>query len=189
MAIERLRGTGGPDEWSTLDAVRGATNGDRRACGRRSRDLRDTSGADSSPIAETSGLASAIAETFVATLSVDAPTIGVAIGEGGSGGALAVGATDRLLIQDDAFFSVISPEGAATILHKDASRADEVIDHLGLRAHELLSLGIVDGVLPGPTTAGSEPATDALRERLITALGALDSEPDRCPRRRARYGV
>lgn len=150
--------------------------------------LIDTSGADPSAAAEADGLANAIAETFVAALSVEAPTVGVVTGEGGSGGALALGATDRLLIQDDAFLSVISPEGAATILHRDASRADEVAAHLRLRAHDLAGLGIVDGVLPGPTTAGAEVATAALRERLVMTIAALDAEPDRTARRRARYG-
>ena len=151
--------------------------------------LIDTNGADPSPTSEAAGVASAIAETFVATLSVDAPTIGVVTGEGGSGGALAIGATDRLLIQDDAFFSVISPEGAATILHRDAGRADDVVGHLKLRAQDLLGIGIVDGILPGPTTAGEAAASAALRERLVTVLAALDGEHDRLDRRRARYGA
>ena len=151
--------------------------------------LIDTNGADPSPTSEAAGVASAIAETFVATLSVDAPTIGVVTGEGGSGGALALGATDRLLIQDDAFFSVISPEGAATILHRDAGRADDVVGHLKLRAQDLLGIGIVDGILPGPTTAGEGAASAALRERLVTVLGALDGERDRLERRRTRYGA
>jgi acetyl-CoA carboxylase alpha subunit/acetyl-CoA carboxylase beta subunit len=151
--------------------------------------LIDTNGADPSPASEAAGVAGAIAETFVALLSVTAPTIGVVTGEGGSGGALAIGATDRLLIQDDAFFSVISPEGAATILHRDAGRADEVVDHLRLRAQDLRALGVVDGVLPGPTTAGVAQATSALRERLVTVLRELDGEPERLGRRRARYGV
>lgn len=151
--------------------------------------LIDTNGADPSPASEAQGVAQAIAETFVATLSVAAPTIGVVTGEGGSGGALAVGATDRLLIQDDAFFSVISPEGAATILFRDASRADDVVGHLRLRAQDLLELGVVDGVLPGPTTSGPERAAAALRERIIMELGRLDPDPDRLARRRARYGV
>jgi acyl-CoA carboxylase subunit beta len=151
--------------------------------------LIDTSGADPSPASEAAGVAGAIAETFVATLAVDAPTIAVVTGEGGSGGALSLGATDRLLIQDDAFFSVISPEGAATILHRDAGRADDVVEHLRLRPYDLLGIGIVDGVLPGPTTAGPEVAAMALRERIITVLGALDAGPDRLARRRSRYGA
>jgi len=151
--------------------------------------LIDTAGADPSPESEADGLASAIAETFVAILSVDAPTLGIVTGEGGSGGALAIGATDELLIQDDAFFSIISPEGAATILHRDPARAADVAGQLRLRAHDLLELGIVDGVLPGPTTSGTERATMALRERIITTIDALDDEDGRRARRRERYGT
>lgn len=151
--------------------------------------LIDTVGADPSPAAESGGVANAIAETFVATLAVEGPTVGVVTGEGGSGGALSLGATDRLLMQDDTFFSVISPEGAATILHRDPRRASDVVGHLRLRAYDLLDMRIIDGVLPGPTTAGPGTAATALRERLITALAELDSEPDRLARRRARYGA
>jgi len=149
----------------------------------------DTNGADPSPASEAGGVASSIAETFVATLSVDAPTIGVVMGEGGSGGALAIGATDRLLIQDDAFFSVISPEGAATILHRDPTRADDVVRYLRLRAHDLLELGIVDDILPGPTTTDAERAAAAMRARIISTLEALDGDAELLRRRRARYGA
>lgn len=151
--------------------------------------LIDTNGADPSPTSEAAGVASAIAETFVAMLSVDAPTIGVVTGEGGSGGALAIGASDRLLIQDDAFFSVTSPESAAMILHHDSGRASDIIDHLRLRAQDLLGLGVVDEILPGPTTAGEATASAVLRERLVTVLSGLDGERDRLERRRARYGA
>jgi len=151
--------------------------------------LIDTNGADPSPASEAGGIASAIAETFVATLAVDAPTIGIVTGEGGSGGALSIGATDRLLIQDDAFFSAISPEGAATILHRDPTRADDVVRHLRLRAHDLLELGVVDDILPGPTTSDAERAAAALRARIISTLAALDDDTERLERRRARYGA
>ncbi len=151
--------------------------------------LIDTNGADPSPESEAGGLASAIAETFVATLAVGAPTIGIVTGEGGSGGALAIGATDRLLIQDDAFFSVISPEGAAMILHRDPTRADDVVGHLRVRAHDLLELGIVDDVLPGPTTSDAARAAAAIRERIVTVLEALDGDTERLARRRSRYGA
>jgi acetyl-CoA carboxylase alpha subunit/acetyl-CoA carboxylase beta subunit len=151
--------------------------------------LIDTNGADPSPASEAGGVATSISETFVATLSVDAPTIGVVIGEGGSGGALSIGATDRLLIQDDAFFSVISPEGAATILHRDPTRADDVVAHLRLRAHDLLELDIVDDILPGPTTSDAGRAAAAMRERIVTTLTELDGDAARLARRRARYGA
>mgnify|MGYP002279868681 CR=1 FL=1 len=151
--------------------------------------LVDTRGADPSPASERTGLVHAIAETFVALLDVPSPTLGIIIGEGGSGGALALATSDRLLLQEDAFLTVISPEGAATILHRDASRAAEVVGHLRPTATELVELGIADRVLPGPTTAGPERAADALRAVLVEELRTLDAMPDRLQRRRQRYGA
>lgn len=151
--------------------------------------LVDTNGADPSPASERTGVAQAIAETSVALLDVPGPTLGVIVGEGGSGGALALASSDRLLMQEDAFLTVISPEGAATILHRDASRAADVVGHLRPTATELVELGIADRVLPGPTTAGPERAADALRAVLVEELRTLDAMPDRLQRRRQRYGA
>jgi acetyl-CoA carboxylase carboxyl transferase subunit beta len=109
-------------------------------------------------------------------------------GEGGSGGALAIGATDRLLLQDDAVFEVIAPEGAATILHRDAARADEVAPALEPTAGRLLARGIADGVLPGPTTTDPATAARALAAELASALAELEADPGRLAARRARYG-
>lgn len=150
--------------------------------------LIDTAGADPAPDSERAGLASAIAETFVAMLSVPAPTVAVVTGEGGSGGALAIGATDRLLLQDDAVFEVIAPEGAATILRRDPGRADELVAALEPTAHRLVELGIADGTLPGPTTTDASVAATALRAELATTIAELDGRSDRLGRRRARYG-
>ena len=150
--------------------------------------LIDTVGADPSPCAERGGVAGAIAETFVDLLAVPGPTVAVVTGEGGSGGALALGAADRLLIQDDAFLSVIAPESAAAILRDGAVDDGELSRHLRLRPADLRQEGIVDEVLPGPTTAGEAAATAALRRRLVATLRALDAEPDRLARRSARYG-
>jgi acyl-CoA carboxylase subunit beta len=150
--------------------------------------LIDTPGADPSPASERSGLAGAIAETFVATLDVAAPTIGVVVGEGGSGGALAIGCTDRLLMQDDAVFEVIAPEGAASILHRDPTRAEEVAAHLRPTASQLRRQGIADRVLPGPTTLDPATAAIALRAELAATLAELDRDPDRLAARAERYG-
>jgi acyl-CoA carboxylase subunit beta len=150
--------------------------------------LIDTPGADPSPASDRAGLAVAIAEVFVAVLEVPAPTVAVVTGEGGSGGALALGATDRLLQQDDAVFEVIAPEGAASILHRDAGRAEEVAALLAPTAPALRALGLVDRVLPGPTTHEPHLAAAALRAELATQLRELDATPDRLARRRARYG-
>jgi acyl-CoA carboxylase subunit beta len=151
--------------------------------------LIDTPGADPSPASERSGVAGAIAETFVATLDVTAPTIGVVVGEGGSGGALAIGCTDRLLMQDDAVFEVIAPEGAAAILHRDPTRAEEVAGHLRPTASQLRRQGVADRVLPGPTTLDPGTASTALHAELAATLAELDSMPDRLAVRARRYGV
>lgn len=150
--------------------------------------LIDTRGADPSPRSEAAGIAGAIAETFALMLSIRTPTVAVVTGEGGSGGALALGAADVLLIQDDAYFSVISPEGAAAILLRDPARAADIVDSLKLRAQDLLDLGIVDGILPGPSTAGPARASAILRDRLSLALKDLTDDPRRLTRRRQRYG-
>lgn len=150
--------------------------------------LIDTPGADPSAVSDRGGLAVGIAETFVATLSVQAPTIAVVTGEGGSGGALALGCTDRLLIQDDAVFEVIAPEGAASILYRDPQRAREVASLLRPTAWELRRLGVVDRILPGPTSVGHAAAAAALRAELAATLRELDADAGRLAARRARYG-
>ena len=150
--------------------------------------LVDTPGADPSPPSDRDGLAVAIAETFVACLDVPGPTVAVVTGEGGSGGALAIAATDRLLQQDDAVFEVIAPEGAAAILHRDPTRAGAVADALAPTATQLRALGIVDRILPGPTTFDVVTAATALRAELCATLRELDADPDRRDHRVRRYG-
>lgn len=113
--------------------------------------LVDTPGADAGAASEAGGIASHIARTFRKMLTARVATVALVIGEGGSGGALALSVTDRLLIQEHATFSVIAPEGAAAILHRDPSRAAEVAEKLDPTAHRLHALGIADVVVPEPT--------------------------------------
>lgn len=150
--------------------------------------LIDTVGADPTPGSDRSGLARAVGETFVATLEVETPTIAIVMGEGGSGGALALGCTDRLLIQDDAVFEVIAPEGAAAILHRDRGRAEDVAPLLRPTAHELRDLALADRVLPGPTTTSAATANAGIRAAIATTLSELDGTTDRLAARRDRYG-
>lgn len=110
--------------------------------------LIDTPGADPGPESEAAGIAGEIARTMATLDGAGARTVGVCVGEGGSGGALALGHTDRLLMLEHAVFSVIAPEGAAAILERDASKAPEVAQKLKLTAADLLALGIVDEVVP-----------------------------------------
>ncbi len=134
--------------------------------------LIDTAGADPSPASDRAGLTHAIAETMAALLAVPVPTLAVVTGEGGSGGAFALAAVDRIAMQDDAVFEVIAPEGAASILLRDPARAAEIAEAMGLGAADLRRRGHVDAVLPGPTTHGAGSAVEALRAEIQRHLTA-----------------
>lgn len=110
--------------------------------------LVDTPGADPGPAAEADGIANEIAATSAALTEVSVPTVAVCVGEGGSGGALALAACDTLLILEHAVFSVIGPEGAAAILARDAAQAPRFATQLRLTAADLVDLGIADAVVP-----------------------------------------
>ncbi|MGI8756781.1 MAG: carboxyl transferase domain-containing protein [Acidimicrobiales bacterium] len=107
----------------------------------------DLTGADPRPEAENGGIAREIAATLAAVAALRSVSVSICVGEGGSGGALAIAAADRLLIQEHAIFSVIGPEGAAAILERDAGRAAAVAPSLHLTAGDLLELGMVDAVV------------------------------------------
>jgi acyl-CoA carboxylase subunit beta len=109
--------------------------------------LVDTPGADPSPRSEADGLAYEIAQTLRAFADCPTPVVSVCVGEGGSGGALALGYADRLLMSEHAVFSVIAPEGAAAILERDPERAADVADSLRLTSADMLALGVVDDVI------------------------------------------
>lgn len=143
----------------------------------------DTPGADPGSDAEAAGQAAAISATFAALLAVPTPTVALVTGEGGSGGALAFAVTDCLVLQEGAFFSVIAPEGAAAILHRDTDRAAEVAELLQLTPDALHDLGIVDIV------TSDEPKW-ALAE-VAHRLDVLSAEPAdaRLRNRRHRYGA
>jgi acetyl-CoA carboxylase carboxyl transferase subunit beta len=125
--------------------------------------LVDTPGADPSAASEADGIAGEIARTFAAMADLPSTSVSVCVGEGGSGGALALAHTDRLLIQEHAVFSVIAPEGAAAILERDTAKAPDLAARLKLTSADLLGLGIVDAVVP-------EPDPVALRTAVVTAL-------------------
>jgi acetyl-CoA carboxylase carboxyl transferase subunit beta len=129
--------------------------------------LVDTPGADPSPEAEVDGVASEIARTLAALASCSTPTVSVCVGEGGSGGALALSYTDRLLMCEHATFSVIAPEGAAAILERDATRAAEVADRLRLTSGDMLELGIVDEVIDEDQRAIDDAVGRALRHASV----------------------
>ena len=129
----------------------------------------DTPGAYPGIESEESGLAGEIARTLERMSTLETPTIAVVVGEGGSGGALALALADRVLMQSGAFFSVISPEGAATILYRDAERGPELAESLRITAPELARFGIVDQIVPEPD-GGAEAEFDLAAEYVERAI-------------------
>jgi acetyl-CoA carboxylase carboxyl transferase subunit beta len=123
--------------------------------------LVDTPGADPSPESEAQGIAGEIARTFAAMAACPTPTVSVCVGEGGSGGAMALSYADRLLISEHAIFSVIAPEGAAAILERDVTRSPEVATLLRLSSKDLQDLGLAD-VIPEGQAALDEAVAVAL---------------------------
>jgi acetyl-CoA carboxylase carboxyl transferase subunit alpha len=132
--------------------------------------LIDTPGAYPGLDAEARGQAQAIAEALEGMAALRVPVIAVVTGEGGSGGALAIGVANRVLMLEHAVYSVISPEGCASILFKDASRAPEAADALRLTAVDLLALGVVDEVIPEPI-GGAHRDVPAIASTLAAAVG------------------
>jgi acetyl-CoA carboxylase carboxyl transferase beta subunit/acetyl-CoA carboxylase carboxyl transferase alpha subunit len=136
----------------------------------------DTPGAYLDYDSEARGLAGALSNCLANMSVLPVPIVSVVIGEGGSGPALALGVADRILMQEHAVYSVIAPEGAAAIVHRDAARAQDIADALKITAHDCLVLGVVDGIVPEPEHgAHLDPdyAAMLLRGELVSALVEL----------------
>jgi acetyl-CoA carboxylase carboxyl transferase subunit alpha len=155
----------------------------------------DTPGAEPGIGSEERGQATAIAESLLAMADLAVPSVAVVIGEGGSGGALAIGVADRLLMLENAIYAVASPEACAAILWKDAGRAAEAAETMRITAADLAAFGIVDEVVPEPAPAHERPQ-EAIRTTGETLARHLDDllalYPSRDPRavddlRAARY--
>ncbi|HWU90973.1 MAG TPA: acetyl-CoA carboxylase carboxyltransferase subunit alpha [Kofleriaceae bacterium] len=129
----------------------------------------DTPGAYPGLGAEERGQAEAIAKALQVMASLECPMISIVIGEGGSGGALALGVTDRILMLEYSIYSVISPEGCASILWRDPTKIGEAAAQLKLTAPDLLQLGICDEIIPEPA-GGAHRNPPVTASRLRTAL-------------------
>ena len=144
----------------------------------------DTSGAYCGIEAEERGQGQAIAENLMVMMSLRTPVISVLIGEGGSGGALALAAADEVWMLENAVYSVISPEGCASILWRDASKAAEAAQSLKLTAQDALELEAIERVIP-ENDLGKDAFYSALKEQLIARLGSLSElTPDALTERR-----
>lgn len=151
--------------------------------------LIDTPGAYPGMGAEERGQAEAIARNLREMAALRVPTVSVVIGEGGSGGALALGVTDRILMLENAVYSVITAEGCAAILWKTADAKDQAAAALKLTAPDLEALGIVDEVIPEPGGGAHKDwdgAADALEEALQRHVHELAKMPTK-DRRTARW--
>jgi acetyl-CoA carboxylase carboxyl transferase subunit beta len=154
--------------------------------------LVDTPGAHPGVEAEERGQASAIADAIQRMASLRVPVVSVVIGEGGSGGALALAVADQVLVAENATYSVISPEGCSSILWNDPGSAPRAARALGIVAPDLLRTGIADGVVPEPpggAQADHQAAADALRAAVLEALAPLlhRSPEELLARRQARF--
>jgi len=152
----------------------------------------DTTGAYPGIGAEERGQSEAIATSIEMMSVLPVPTISVVIGEGGSGGALAIGLTDRIIMLEHAVYSVISPRGCASILWKDPEAEQKAAKHLKLTALDLQSLGICDEIVPeavGGAHRGLTETATALGETLTRHLDELSdmSEPQRTNARYKKY--
>ncbi len=138
--------------------------------------LIDTPGAYPGMGAEERGQSEAIARNLLVMAGLKTPIVGVVIGEGGSGGALAIGVADRVLMLQYGIYSVISPEGCASILWKSPEKAEAAAEALGITAERLQKLGLVDEIIPEPLGgAHRDPKAmaEAVKNALLTALSEI----------------
>jgi acetyl-CoA carboxylase carboxyl transferase subunit alpha len=138
----------------------------------------DTPGAYPGIDAEERGQAEAIARNLREMARLPVPIIGVCIGEGGSGGALALGVANEVFMLENAVYSVITPESCASIIYRDASKAEQAAAALRLSAPDMLKLGLIDGIIPEPPGGAHENYDEAarlLKEQLTKSLRELSS--------------
>jgi len=156
--------------------------------------LIDTPGAYPGMGAEERGQSEAIARNLFVMSGLKTPIIAVVIGEGGSGGALAIGVADRLLMLQYGIYSVISPEGCASILWKSAEKAEAAAEALGITAERLLKLGLVDSVIPEPLGGAHrdpQAMAETVKNALLSALSEVQSlsAEQLVERRRSRFSA
>jgi acetyl-CoA carboxylase carboxyl transferase subunit alpha len=133
----------------------------------------DTAGAYPGIGAEERGQAEAIARSTEKSLELGVPNLAIIIGEGGSGGAIAVATANRVLMLENAIYSVISPEGGASILWRDAARAQDAANNMKITAQDLLAFGVIDGIIsepPGGAHRHHEAVMDSTRGAITDFL-------------------
>ena len=151
--------------------------------------LVDTAGAYPGIDAEARGQAEAIARSTEACLKLGTPSVAVIIGEGGSGGALAIATANKVMMLEHSIYTVISPEGAASILWHDSSRAQDAATMMKITADDLAKFGVIDKIIPEPVGgAHREPAVAiaATGDAIADSLASMDNLPPEEIRRQRR---
>ncbi|MCX5581251.1 acetyl-CoA carboxylase carboxyltransferase subunit alpha [Kaistia terrae] len=154
--------------------------------------LVDTAGAYPGIDAEERGQAEAIARSTEAALGLGTPNVSVIIGEGGSGGAIAIATANRVLMLEHSIYSVISPEGAASILWRDGSRAQDAATNMKITAQDLFRFGVIDEIIPEPMGGAHrdpDATVDAAGNAIAHALASFEglSEGDIKRQRREKF--
>lgn len=146
----------------------------------------DTAGAFAGMGAEERGQGEAIAENLMEMMTLKVPVLSVFVGEGGSGGALALAVADEVWMLENAVYSVISPEGCASILWKDAAKVKEACACLKITAEDLLEMGVIERIVP---ETSPEAICETLRAQLDMAFTELSSmtPEERCEKRYRRF--
>ena len=143
--------------------------------------LVDTAGAYPGIGAEERGQAEAIARSTDCCLSLGVPIISVIIGEGGSGGAVAIATANRIYMLEHAIYTVASPEAAASILWRDSTRAQDAATNMKITAQDLLKLGVVDGIIPEPVGGAHRDGVEVVRATGDVIVKALADYDDMSP--------
>ena len=136
--------------------------------------LVDTAGAYPGIGAEERGQAEAIARSTEACLALGAPNVAVILGEGGSGGAIAIATANRVLMLEHSIYSVISPEGAASILWRDTSKAQDAATNMKITAQDMQRFGVIDAIIPEPVGGAHRDAAAAIAATGEAVAQALD---------------
>lgn len=144
----------------------------------------DTPGADPGLGSEERGQATAVAENLLQLAALRVPSVSVVIGEGGSGGALAIGVTDRLLMLENSVYAVASPEACAAILWKDSTAAPQAAEALKLTAQDLKAFGMIDDIIPEP-----QPAHEAVDDTLQRASAVIERHLAEIESITAKHGI
>ncbi|MFM2032487.1 MAG: hypothetical protein RLZZ297_1252 [Chloroflexota bacterium] len=137
--------------------------------------LIDTPGADPSMESESRGQGNAIAENILVMAQLRTPIVSLVIGEGGSGGALAIGVTDRILMLEHSVYSVAAPEASAAILWRDASKAADAAKTMRITAQDLLDMHIIETIIPEPEGGAHNDPDNTIRRAGLEIMRAIDA--------------